>query len=441
MSIRYEFFKVFLKLSTLTHSLLTRFSKPRNAHYIFKFLVNLLYSIVFSVVTGFFSTIFATLIFSKYIDQDIVSSSTTLFLIPSFIFVCMMLISIININERSFSLPRIVYVFFVTFLMSNPRRYYLKAFAFLLSAFLVLFIISSTIVIVFLSPSLKTEKSIINALYYTATFSLIFTVILYSYGGKSPVLRLYRKFVAWSILLFGIVCLTAIQISEKLTQPFNQQLQIEMVLLLGGLIFTFTGVLDKGEDLLSKLAKQYSKEIRVLWRSYYKENSITVFVSRYKILDSSIRLIWNNGNKFELIFRIIMPIVFFLPIWFLFSKIGDLNLFTRNNPEVWIRNNLSYEQLNYIHKLMPILVFLGVETYFTYNFWKNYNQLNLALKCIGACFLVAMVLILLTMINKDFMQWEFINIAIEFASKLVACGLVIVCILGGLLRAYNWLRK
>lgn len=304
MQLTLQYFEHYLFLtSSFFDSLLKKLSSDSsNLNHLLIIIINTLYNVFFSIITGVFLSIPMFALTITITKTHNLPTNILLPSVPLILFVFFSCIVLLNGKDQAFSLPWSICVFYGMFIAAKPKQSFIKTISFLLSVTFVLGIILTVPASFIFHPSGKNTYSVL----FASTFSISFitTVLLYSYGTLDNLTRVRRQFVLWFIILLGVLIFSAFQLKINLEQPFTDKIHISSILLLLAFIYSMITVIDKGIELFKLLLNEHSNDMKELWDDYTSKYGLDILISKiirgkYRVLlfVKCLKLLWSVRAK------------------------------------------------------------------------------------------------------------------------------------------------
>ncbi len=170
------------------------------------------------------------------------------------------------------------------------------------------------------------DYSIEKLIMYSFSASFVITSFLYSYGTANELIRTYRQFVLWLMILGGVIVFSAYQINLILSTTSTPD-AVAVALIVFGFILTMPTVADKGFRLFELLSQYFTEPIVEHWNECFQSYSIDSLLNLLRrkkgelLLELSIiRFDWRIGGKWHYIRAIGVGIIFFTAYVVVFSK-------------------------------------------------------------------------------------------------------------------------
>lgn len=269
----------FLIVASFFDSIIRRFNNsPKRLNALIVFLANMMFNIIFSIMFGGILSIF---IFAYLtVSSKILPDTTTLLIVPMFLFTVLSCIVLLNGRNQNFSLPWCIFIFYGIFISIRPKKQFIQTLAFLFIVMLILAFILFLFVSTIFHPS---DNQVSSLVFVTTAIAFVLTVFLYSYGTLDDLTRVRRQFLLWFTILLGVLFFSAYQLKINLNEPLSDQIHIGSALLILTFIYSMITVVDKCIELFKLSLAQYEYILVRTWDDYS---------SKY---DSGV--IWNKINK------------------------------------------------------------------------------------------------------------------------------------------------
>ncbi|RXZ78705.1 hypothetical protein EBB07_25660 [Paenibacillaceae bacterium] len=373
----------FMVISVFFDSLLCRFKGQSNLHNIIRFFIHSMFNAIISLVVGVITSIFTLIVISVITKTESLLDGKTLLIFPMFLFVCLTGIILLNFENSCFSLPNVLYVLYVSILLSQPRRGVLHALVYFLSICMILGII------IFLAMGYILEikgydvsdQTLVKFARYSFFASFAITSFLYSYGTADELIRTYRQFILWLSILGGVVIFSVYQININLN-TFSTPSVLGIGSIIFGFVLTMPTVADKGFRLYELIYELFSDAINGLWDEYYQKFSINAFLiilirkkNEFLLEYSIVKFSWNLGDKWHYIKVIIFGVICSSSLWWILHH--SKQLITNIKDILWRKSMFWFngdeklaEQL-----IIMFLCFIGL-IYAIVSFVRKFSEID-----------------------------------------------------------------
>jgi hypothetical protein len=440
---------IFIIIAVFFDSLLLRFKQQKNLHHIIRCFIHSVFNAIISLFVGIITSIFGLGIISTFTKTEDLLNGITLLMLPIFLFVCLTGIVLLNFKNVYFSLPDMLYVLYASIILSQPRRKLLHALIYFLSICMILgiiIILTMGYMLVVKGHDLS-DHTMIKISTYSFSASFAITAFLYSYGTADEFIRTYRQFILWLSVLGGVIIFSAYQISINLS-AFSTPSAVASASIVFVFVLTMPTVADKGFRLFEILHQYFSNTINDQWNEYYQRFSIDILLialfrkrDEFLLEYTIIKFIWNLGNKWNYIIKIISGILFLGFIWWFLYNVPRFS--TKILELVW--NKLvvlaSGDEKFAEHLIMISLCFAGfiytivafVRRYLNINWQQRYYSFGAVILAFTIC-----SVLISTYVPISILKYPSINTIILY---LLPLWMLIGFIVEKSYRLYRWIKN
>ncbi|MBM7604002.1 hypothetical protein JOC75_001975 [Metabacillus crassostreae] len=316
-------------ISVFFDSILKSYEQKRYLY----FFLHLIYVFVVVIPVSFFGSFFI-LMFRSHYDVSLIYLTIS---IAGFITISLASIVLLNFNIKNFCLPRYVLNSFIILKDINFKGIVITSLWFILGTYFLLLSVFFTIAN-FLFP----DNTFLILLFSFILF--IFTVLLYCEATPDKEKRSERQFILWLLLFVLLSILTFLSI-PKTFQSLNEKSMINLMLLLMGLIFNFSLIMDKARDFFEKYYEKNKNKIFAFWDelepNYNYKRFFETINSKFgetKGVYLEIKEVWKKGQKLRIIFFLF---VFPILVYYIFALINKLFSIHQIKIEKFITNLVS----------------------------------------------------------------------------------------------------
>lgn len=426
-------------MSVFFQSIIRQLRRAGNRFSLMRFCLNVVYGFILSCLLGLLISLALYIFVDSRLNADIYSQQLLWLPIPGIFWICFIVIALINFHHPSFSWPRHLYILFIVPVLLNTKKQYFKAASYLFGVTMLIFILSTLYIANLFSTVIVNESELRVIAVFSSSFSILLSVILFSYGAVNEIQRLYGKFVLWSILVIIMMGYTMTQLINKINVPFNQTIAAEIILSIMGLIFAIISVLDKGEELVNKLVKTSPLTLMRVWRKYERLYSSKRLIYRFKnqLLDLVIfRLLWKDVNKMRFFsFTVSFIAAYLILVYFtqLFSKWGQdvaPQFMNYLSSHIYLSTNL--QGVVFVFFIAIFLTFISI---------KQRSHLGWHTAIIGMSFSCILILFSILLLNHYYFMNEIIDKILRTIALLIFCFIGLLFLIEIVLKMIHWLRN
>ncbi|OAX45026.1 hypothetical protein [Paenibacillus sp. AD87] len=450
MFVRASIENFFIIMSVFFDSLLLRFNQQRNLQHVIRFCVHFLFNAIISSVLGVTGSFLGLCVLSLFIKTEYLFTGITLLTPSIFLFVCFTGVVLLNFRNESFSLPGVLYVMYVSIVISRPRRELIRgAIYFLTICISLCIILFIAIAYIFAKGGYELTNHSINKLsIYSISASFIITSFLFSYGTANELIRTYRQFVLWLMILGGVTVFSAYQINLTLSTASTPN-AVTVASIVFGLILTMPTVADKGFRLFELFSQYFAEPIMEHWNECFRRYSIDSLLNalhrkkREFLLELSIIILdWRIGGRWHYIRAICGGIISSLFMWWYLQNIHNSNQFFKTYIDLLWRGLVDF--VNGDKKVAEDLIAIGLTflllIYTFVSLIRTYSQSTWKRRYYSAGAVIIFFTVFLVLLSSHTPILE--NVIMKWVVLfLLPSWILIGSIVENVFRIYRWMRN
>lgn len=447
MTVLFYFERPFLLIATSFDILIKKtLSLPTLLSKLLVFFINMIFNLFISLFLGGFLSIILLALLMIIRQNHFTPNAAILMSIPLFLFAIFSCIIFLNWEDRHFSLPRCIFIFYGILITSESKKHLYQT-----VLFLVLVTVLLTTILIFPSyyifhPSKENALSTVIIVFLIALF---ISILLYSYATMDNLKRVRRQFLLWFIILIGVLFLSAYQLKINLNEPLTNQIHIGSGLLILSFVYSMITVSEKGIELFKLLSNNYSQVLSDIWSDYtsiskhnFKEIQNKMVRTKYifSLELELVYLLWRTGANLNIILILLKKIIFMIMLGlliFIISSNYDLIRNISSNFDLQF-TFIPGEKKQFILFLMITLLLLGwnILSVRSLDISKWINKVHI----LGRL-LISLVISLTLLVQTDIGNTKMVSQMLYYTILVLGILMVITLLTNGINKILKWLKS